>query len=48
MPGNIWDFEHIVTKERHYAVWKRRSIKTKLSREGNGIIRPGESWRSRA
>jgi hypothetical protein len=22
MPGNIWDFEHIVTKERHYAVWK--------------------------
>lgn len=21
-PGSIWDFEHIVTSERHYAVWK--------------------------
>ena len=21
MPGSIWDFEHIVTDERHYAVW---------------------------
>ncbi|MBI2713826.1 MAG: hypothetical protein HYX37_05145 [Rhizobiales bacterium] len=21
-PGSIWDFEHIVTNERHYAVWK--------------------------
>jgi hypothetical protein len=22
-PGSIWDFEHIVTKERHYAVWEK-------------------------
>jgi hypothetical protein len=21
-PGSIWDFEHMVTNERHYAVWK--------------------------
>jgi len=21
-PGNIWEFEHIVTNERHYAVWQ--------------------------
>ncbi len=21
-PGSIWEFEHIVTNERHYAVWK--------------------------
>lgn len=21
-PGSIWDFEHIVTNERHYVVWK--------------------------
>jgi hypothetical protein len=21
-PGTIWEFEHIITKERHYAVWK--------------------------
>lgn len=21
-PGSIWEFEHTVTKERHYAVWK--------------------------
>jgi len=21
-PGSIWDFEHTVTKERHYAVWE--------------------------
>jgi len=21
-PGTIWEFEHIVTNERHYAVWK--------------------------
>jgi hypothetical protein len=22
MPGSIWEFEHIVTNERHYAVWE--------------------------
>jgi hypothetical protein len=22
-PGSIWDFEHTVTKERHYAVWQK-------------------------
>jgi hypothetical protein len=22
-PGTIWDFEHVVTNEPHYAVWKR-------------------------
>jgi hypothetical protein len=21
-PGNVWEFEHIVTEERHYAVWE--------------------------
>jgi len=22
LPGNIWEFEHVVTNQRHYAVWK--------------------------
>ena len=22
-PGNVWEFEHIVTDKRHYAVWER-------------------------
>ena len=22
-PGNIWEFEHVVTDQRHYAVWER-------------------------
>ena len=39
-PGTIWEFEHIVTNDRHYAVWNRVL-------EQDQIVTKGK-WNSRA
>jgi hypothetical protein len=40
-PVSIWDFEHIVTSERHYAVWKPVLDRDQIVTKG------GWSWRAR-
>lgn len=33
-PGSIWEFEHIITNERHYAVWKQVLDQDQIVRKG--------------
>jgi hypothetical protein len=38
-PGNIWQFEHTVTNERHYAVWQRVLDQDQLVTKGRWAFR---------
>lgn len=38
-PGTIWEFEHIVTNERHYAVWERIVDQRQIVTRGQWTLR---------